>query len=211
MKSCLHILSPLHHIITLLAEYNSSIIFVVNMTKRPTHSASAKSCHMLTSLIIPQVDLCSFVLVKPILTWYQTISIWGEASDGCKFVESWSLAESYANGSQQVRKRKSSIELESSSRRRKVQGGSNVEVEHSEGQDPPGCEIMYQENMVKKVREARLLREERRQGSVSDTLKGHCCSCENNCGFSRDAKRCRVCIHSFCILCTDLERKTMKA
>ena len=33
-----------------------------------TYSASAKSCHLLSNLLIPQVDLCSFVLVKPILT-----------------------------------------------------------------------------------------------------------------------------------------------
>ncbi len=58
-----------------------------------------------------------------------------------------------------------------------------------------------------KVRKARQERidEGKLKGWVSDTLKGHCCECDTNRGFSRAGNRCRSCTHKFCNFCTSLE------
>ena len=139
------------------------------------------------------------------------------------------MAKRNADGSQylaplqELRKRKSSNELGSLSQRRKVQGGSSVEeiVQHSARQNPSWCDEAIAiepagsnmsdqglaKNLMKEFKEARRQKEERgkHKGWVFDTLKGHCCNCESNDGFSRFAERCRSCRHKFCLFCTTFQ------
>jgi len=57
---------------------------------------------------------------------------------------------------------------------------------------------------VRKARQQRI-EDGKLRGWVSDTLKGHCCECDTNLGFSRAGNCCRNCTHNFCNFCTSIE------
>ena len=91
-------------------------------------------------------------------------------------------------------------------------GDSKLDTDKANAIEPAGSDVSNQElsaeDRIEKVRRAKRERMEqgKREGWVSDILKGQCCHCESNLGFSRLRKRCRNCgTHEFCIFCTSLE------
>ncbi len=76
--------------------------------------------------------------------------------------------------------------------------------------EPTSIDISNQELPTDLMGESRKLRQQKAEegkhkGWVFDALRGHCCDCETNSGFTRELNRCRQCAHIFCTFCTSLE------